>query len=166
MFLSHGLSQTVLSEPTNSGLSLSAEPASRTRSITYRRVSRCWHATRKGLSHGALVGGLALFLTALASFAYHFGGVLNASPLRDSASLNIGILCRWEPRCIDLQQRERARVLTYVRQSKLSAWRLALCDKNARRGHERRDWIGYSNCIHNPKLRPVSVSRHSGGHGR
>jgi len=83
-------------------------------------------------------------------------------PLRDPVFLNIGFVCRWETRCIERQQRAMKRSLAFVKKQRPPAWKVQLCNRNASRyrGRGRVDWVGYYNCIRNPKLlRPAPVAR-------
>lgn len=73
-------------------------------------------------------------------------------PLYDSVSLNIGINCRWERRCIAIQQSAMHRALDYVRTRQLAPARIHLCNRNASRGRYRVDWVGFDNCIRNSGL--------------
>jgi Tfp pilus assembly protein PilF len=90
--------------------------------------------------------GLAAFLIALASPA-------PSVPLQDSVSLNIGINCQWQKRCIDQQHRAMKRALSYVRKAQPAAWRIQRCNRNAARLRHRVDWIGFENCIRNTSFR-------------
>jgi hypothetical protein len=74
------------------------------------------------------------------------------APLYDSVTLNIGINCRWERRCISVQQRAMHRALDYVRTRRLAPARIHLCNRNASRGRYRVDWVGFDNCIRNGRL--------------
>jgi hypothetical protein len=89
---------------------------------------------------------LALSSTAMAAQA--------AVPLYDSIGLNIGFNCRWQQRCIVEQQRAMKRSLAYVKRQQPPAWRVQLCNRNASRGRNRVDWVGFDNCIRNVSLRP------------
>lgn len=83
-------------------------------------------------------------------------------PLRDPVFLNIGFVCRWETRCIERQQRAMKRSLAFVKKQRPPAWKVQLCNRNASRyrGRGRVDWVGYYNCIRNPKLlRPAAAVR-------
>jgi hypothetical protein len=75
-------------------------------------------------------------------------------PLRDPVTLNIGINCQWQQRCIAEQHRAMQRALGFVRKQRPAAWRVHQCNRNASRGHYRVDWIGFDNCIRNAALRP------------
>ena len=76
-------------------------------------------------------------------------------PLYDSIGLNIGINCRWQPKCVREQQRAMKRALTFVRKQQPPEWRVHLCNRNASRGINRVDWVGFDNCIRNAGLRGV-----------
>jgi len=93
--------------------------------------------------------GLAAFLLALAAPAA-------AAPLHDSVSLNIGLNCQWQTRCIADQNRAMKRALSYVRKAQPAAWRIHQCNRNAARKRYRVDWIGFDNCIRNTSLRAPS----------
>ena len=73
--------------------------------------------------------------------------------LYDPVSLNIGINCQWQARCITLQQAAMKRALSYVATRPPPRAQIQLCNRNARRGGNRVDWIGYEHCIRNPKLK-------------
>lgn len=75
-------------------------------------------------------------------------------PLRDPVALNIGLNCQWQQRCMAGQQRAMKRALGFVRQQRPAAWRIHLCNRNAARGRNRADWVGFDNCIRNAALRP------------
>ena len=90
--------------------------------------------------------GLAALLLALSAPAA-------AAPLHDSVSLNIGLNCQWQPRCIHQQRSAMKRALTYVRKAQPAAWRIHQCNRNAARRRYRVDWVGFDNCIRNTSLR-------------
>ena len=89
---------------------------------------------------------LILFLATLAAPAA-------AAPLHDTVSLNIGLNCQWQPRCIAQQRNAMKRALTYVRKAQPAAWRIHQCNRNAARRRNRVDWVGFDNCIRNTSLR-------------
>ncbi len=92
---------------------------------------------------------------ALAFFALNMGGDARRNPpLMRPAILNIGFVCRWEARCMSRQEQAMNRSLKYVRKYRPPAWKVQLCNRNASRGRLRVDWVGMSNCIRNPRLRP------------
>jgi hypothetical protein len=73
-------------------------------------------------------------------------------PLADPVSLNIGLSCQWQQKCIKSQQKAMKRALNYVRESDPPMWRIHLCNRNASRKGGRVDWIGFNNCIRNAAL--------------
>jgi hypothetical protein len=89
-------------------------------------------------------------------------------PLYDPVFLNIGFVCQWNARCMDLQQKAMKRALKYVRKKDPPSWKIHQCNRNAARRRERVDWIGYDHCIRNEALRyapppPKSPRRRSRG---
>ena len=81
-------------------------------------------------------------------------GQARSAPLHDPVSLNIGLNCQWQHRCIAEQKRAMKRALSYVKKAKPAAWRIQLCNRNASRKRNRVDWVGFDNCIRNAALRP------------
>jgi hypothetical protein len=75
------------------------------------------------------------------------------APLYDAATLNIGINCQWQQRCMLSQQRAKRRALSYVKSQQPPVWRIHLCNRNASRGRNRVDWVGFDNCIRNASLK-------------
>ena len=99
---------------------------------------------------------------ALALVVITLGGEPSRNPalLMRPAILNIGYVCRWDPRCMRKQEQAMNRSVKYVRKYRPAAWRVQLCNRNASRGRLRVDWIGFGNCIRNPNLRrPASRVR-------
>ena len=76
-----------------------------------------------------------------------------AAPLHDSVSLNIGLNCQWQARCIAQQEKAMKRALSYVSKKRPAAWRIHQCNRNAARKRYRVDWVGFDNCIRNATLR-------------
>jgi hypothetical protein len=66
--------------------------------------------------------------------------------------MNIGLNCRWQTRCMKLQQRSMKRALRYVQSGKASSTKVHRCNRNAARGHARVDWVGFDHCIRNPAM--------------
>ena len=95
--------------------------------------------------------GLAALLVALASAAM---AAQARVALYDSVGLNIGLNWRWQRVCIGQQQRAMKRALVYVHRQQPPVWRVQLCNRNANRGVNRIDWVGFDNCIRNSALRP------------
>jgi hypothetical protein len=83
---------------------------------------------------------------------------LTASPahtpvLHDGVALNIGVNCQWQPRCMAQQRAAMNQALTFVAKARPPRWRIQLCNRNAGRGGNRVDWIGFNHCIRNLGLR-------------
>jgi hypothetical protein len=93
---------------------------------------------------------LAIALSAFASAALAAG---RHPLLYDPVALNIGVNCQWQSHCMALQRAAMTRALSYVATRKPPRSQVQLCNRNARRGGNRVDWIGYENCIRNPKLK-------------
>jgi len=81
-------------------------------------------------------------------------GVGARAILHDSIALNIGVNCQWQSRCMAQQRSAMKHALSYVARSHPSQWRIELCNRNAARGGDRVDWIGFDHCIQNGSLRP------------
>jgi hypothetical protein len=73
--------------------------------------------------------------------------------LRDSTTLNIGVNCQWQPGCMMQQRQGMKRALDFVARKRPPQWRVQLCNRNANRGGNRVDWIGFDHCIRNATLR-------------
>jgi hypothetical protein len=82
-----------------------------------------------------------------------FAAQFRAPPLYDAAALNIGINCQWQQRCMAQQQHAKSRALSYVKKAQPPVWRIHLCNRNASRGRNRVDWVGFDNCIRNASLK-------------
>lgn len=83
----------------------------------------------------------------------------SAAPIYDPVSLNIGLNCKWDERCIKQQQRAMRRATGFVQSKRPATWRIQQCNRNAARGRSRVDWIGFDNCIRNASLRYTPPSR-------
>ncbi len=101
-----------------------------------------------------LVAGLLLLSVSSAASAAQW-----RAPLYDTAALNIGINCQWQQRCMANQQRAKKRALSYVKKKQPPVWRIHLCNRNASRGRNRVDWVGFDNCIRNAALRVRRTSQ-------
>jgi hypothetical protein len=81
--------------------------------------------------------------------------------LHDPVALNIGVNCQWQTRCMAQQRSAMKRALKYVAKARPPQWRIQLCNRNASRGGNRVDWVGYDHCIRNSALRqPVRKRKH------
>ena len=101
------------------------------------------------------------FFAATIALANFWGpaGAAQRPILYDPVSLNIGVNCQWQPRCMSRQHSAMRSALKYVRVQRPPQWRVQLCNRNARRAGNRVDWIGFDHCIRNPVLRPVNRTR-------
>ena len=79
--------------------------------------------------------------------------------LHDSVALNIGVNCQWQSRCMAQQRNAMKRSLGFVRKNLPPQWRVQLCNRNAGRGGNRVDWIGFDHCIRNSGLREPAPIR-------
>ena len=79
-------------------------------------------------------------------------GARGPVPLRDPVTLNIGINCQWQQRCMAEQRQAMERALGFVHKQRPAAWRIHRCNRNAARGRYRVDWVGFDNCIRNAAL--------------
>ena len=81
--------------------------------------------------------------------------------VHDPVALNIGVNCQWQTRCMSQQRKAMKRALSFVAKARPPQWRIQLCNRNARRGGNRVDWIGFENCIRNAALKqPASLRKH------
>jgi hypothetical protein len=83
-------------------------------------------------------------------------GTARPAVLHDPVALNIGVNCQWQPRCMDKQRAAMKRALRFVANARPPQWRIQLCNRNANRGGNRVDWIGYEHCIGNSSLRQAA----------
>ncbi|HYX47577.1 MAG TPA: hypothetical protein VE820_12245 [Sphingomicrobium sp.] len=86
-------------------------------------------------------------------------GAQAAAPLYDPVVLNIGVNCQWQPRCERRQHGAMKDAHRYIAHEHPPLWRIQLCNKNARRGAARIDWIGFNDCIRNNSLGPLAQRR-------
>jgi hypothetical protein len=77
-------------------------------------------------------------------------------PIYNPVTLNIGLNCRWQQRCMEQQEAAMKRALEYVRKARPTSWRIHQCNRNAARSRYRVDWVGFDNCIRNASLRPAA----------
>jgi hypothetical protein len=102
---------------------------------------------------------LGIVLAAIAFVAGSQQEARAAAPLYDPVVLNIGVNCHWQPQCQRLQHSAMKNAGRYVAHENPPLWRIQLCNKNARRGTARIDWVGFNNCIHNNSLGPLARRR-------
>lgn len=97
-------------------------------------------------------------LAALALLAWSSSGHAVA-PLHDPVALNVGINCQWKLSCERRQRKAMAAARKFIARSHPPVWRIQMCNRNARRAPTRIDWVGFDNCIRNPRLSPSSSSQ-------
>lgn len=96
---------------------------------------------------------LALFVLSL-SLAMAAKAASTRGHLGDPVTLNIGLVCEWQQRCIAAQKSAMQKSLKYVAKYHPPQWRVHLCNRNAARSRLRVDWIGFDHCVRNEALRP------------
>jgi hypothetical protein len=100
-----------------------------------------------------------LAMVALAAISFSASAARTAV-LHDPIALNIGVNCQWQPRCMAQQRSAMKQALRFVAKARAPQWRIQLCNRNASRGGNRVDWVGFDHCIRNSSLRqPASVRR-------
>ena len=67
---------------------------------------------------------------------------------------NIAATCRWQRACIARQEIAMRQALAFVGQRQTSVRKVELCNRNAARRNRGVDWVGFNNCIRNPKIKP------------
>jgi hypothetical protein len=82
---------------------------------------------------------------------------LALAPIYDPVALNIGINCHWLRSCQLKQRNAMSDSRRFMAREHPATWRIHLCNKNARRGPARIDWIGFNNCIRNSHLSSSSA---------
>ena len=73
--------------------------------------------------------------------------------IRDPVALNIGVNCQWESGCMKRQRAAMNHALRFVAEHRPPQWRVEQCNRNAGRGPDRMDWVGFDHCIQNASLK-------------
>jgi hypothetical protein len=81
------------------------------------------------------------------------------APLYDPVVLNIGINCQWQQSCERRQRSAMMHAAQFIAAKHPPLWRIHLCNRNARRGPDRVDWVGFNGCIRNSELPPPPPRR-------
>ena len=81
------------------------------------------------------------------------------APLYDPVVLNIGINCQWQKGCEQRQRNAMMHAAQFIAATHPPLWRIHLCNRNARRGQARVDWVGFNGCIRNSSLAPPPIRR-------
>jgi len=109
-----------------------------------------------------VVAAMERILAAAALAAISFSGSsARTAVLHDPVALNIGVNCQWQTGCMTRQRAAMNRALAFVAKVQPPQWRIQLCNRNANRGGNHVDWIGFDHCIRNSKLRPASLRKAS-----
>jgi hypothetical protein len=106
----------------------------------------------------ALVIRLLWSLAALALAACAFEARA-AAPLYDPVILNIGINCQWQQRCERQQRKAMSDAAKFIAAKHPPLWKIHLCNRNARRGTSRVDWVGFERCIRNKRVGQSAARR-------
>jgi len=114
------------------------------------------HFTRQRVSIRAMM--TRLILAALALGAAGSEASPRSPPLNDPVLLNMGIVCKWNERCIAKQRRAMKAALSYVTKNRVP-WKIEVCNRNSARNGTRKDWIGFNNCIRNPAIQRLASRR-------
>lgn len=97
---------------------------------------------------------LRVVLAAAAMSLMSIGSQAAANPpLYDPIILNIGINCQWQQSCQRRQVKAMKEARRHIAKVRPPVSQVQLCNRNARRGPARVDWVGFNNCIRNRKLR-------------
>jgi hypothetical protein len=81
------------------------------------------------------------------------------APLYDPVVLNIGVNCQWQQSCERQQRRAMTKAAQFIAATHPPLWRIHMCNRNARRGPARVDWVGFNGCIRNSSLAPPPPRR-------
>ena len=73
---------------------------------------------------------------------------------------NINSLCKSQDSCVQRQWRGMQAAFAYMRAKRLPVWKIEQCNRNAAKQRSRIDWVGFNNCIRNPKVKaPKATGR-------
>jgi hypothetical protein len=81
------------------------------------------------------------------------------APLYDPVALNIGINCQWQQSCQRRQLNAMKSANNFIAAKHPPLPKIHLCNRNARRGAARIDWVGFNECIRNSHLSPPRERR-------
>lgn len=90
-------------------------------------------------------------LAALAFLALGSAG-RSTAPIYDPVALNIGINCQWQERCERRQHKALRDAARFIAAKNPPLSKIHLCNRNARRGPARVDWVGFNACVRNTRL--------------
>ena len=73
---------------------------------------------------------------------------------------NINLLCKSQSSCTQRQWRAMQNAFAFMREKRPPVWKIEQCNRNAAKQRSRIDWIGFNNCIRNPKIKaPIASGR-------
>ncbi len=81
------------------------------------------------------------------------------APIYDPVALNIGISCQWQASCERRQRKALRDARRFIAATNPPTSKIHLCNRNARRGAARLDWVGFNACIRNSKPSPTRRRR-------
>jgi hypothetical protein len=113
--------------------------------------------TRANVSFDVMGAKIALALLALIDAGSQAPAM---APLYDPVVLNIGINCQWQQSCEQRQRSAMIHAAQFIAAMHPPLWRIHLCNRNARRGQARVDWVGFNGCIRNSSLSRPPRRRH------
>ena len=102
--------------------------------------------------------GGRIAVAALALLAAGSAGQATA-PIYDPVALNIGINCQWQQKCEKRQHKAMRDAAKYIAAKHPPLSKIHLCNRNARRGTARVDWVGFNACVRNTRLTAPPSSR-------
>ncbi len=73
---------------------------------------------------------------------------------------NINLLCGSQSACVQRQWRSMQNAFAFMRTKRPPVWKIEQCNRNAAKQRSRIDWIGFDNCIRNPKVKAPKVTGH------
>ncbi len=71
---------------------------------------------------------------------------------------NINLVCNSQSSCVQRQWRSMQAAFSFMRAKRLPVWKIEQCNRNAAKQRTRIDWIGFNNCIRNPKVKAPTAS--------
>ena len=71
---------------------------------------------------------------------------------------NINLLCKSQSGCVQRQWRSMQAAFAFMRAKRPPVWKIEQCNRNAAKQRSRIDWIGFNNCIRNPKVKAPTAS--------
>ncbi len=104
----------------------------------------------------AMVGRIALAALGLVAAA---SAARATAPIYDPVALNIGISCQWQASCEARHHKAMRDAARFIAAKNPPMWKIHMCNRNARRGTARVDWVGFNKCVRNARLTPPTAQR-------